>query len=221
MYIVISALSLPLLSQRCNINITTIAVTLMCTSLSQYCRYHCCPMSQRCARFRCHSAVLVFSVTALCTSFYNRCGIPPVSGTKVYSFLVLIVKICCLIVFTRYLFIRGLHDRDEVLRAREAVLEYLYTSRDDELLDSAHCWKDGILNCRTADTPLPFMEVRSVLTLRSGLVSHFLLKRSSTEKHLKQLQQQQTIYCALVTLITKHKYIKICKMEMSTSHLTC
>ena len=105
MHIVISALSLPLLSQRCNINITTIAVTLMCTSLSQYCRYHCCPMSQRCARFRCHSAVLVFSVTALCISFYNRCGIPPVSGTKVYSFLVLIVKICCLIVFTRYLFI--------------------------------------------------------------------------------------------------------------------
>ena len=43
-----------------------IAVTLMCTSLSQHCHYHCC-----------HSAVLVFAATALCTSVSNRCGIPP------------------------------------------------------------------------------------------------------------------------------------------------
>ena len=41
-----------------------IAVTLMCTSLSQHCHYHYC-----------HNAVLVFAVTALCTSVFGRCGI--------------------------------------------------------------------------------------------------------------------------------------------------
>ena len=70
-----------------------IAVTLMCTSLSQHCHYHCCPsavtvtivtlllspsLSQHCARFCCRSAVLVFTVTTLCTSVSNRCGILPV-----------------------------------------------------------------------------------------------------------------------------------------------
>ena len=46
MYIVISVLSLPLLSQHC-------------------------------ACFRCHSAVLVCAVTMLCTSASDRCGSPP------------------------------------------------------------------------------------------------------------------------------------------------
>ena len=44
-----------------------IAVALMCTSLSQHCHYHCC-----------RNAVLVFAVTALCTSVSNCCGIPSV-----------------------------------------------------------------------------------------------------------------------------------------------
>ena len=35
-------------------------------------------LSQRCARFPCHSAVLDFVVTALCTSMSYCCGIPPV-----------------------------------------------------------------------------------------------------------------------------------------------
>ena len=39
----------------------------MCTSLSQYCHYHCC-----------HNAVLTFTVTMLCTSVSNLCDIPPV-----------------------------------------------------------------------------------------------------------------------------------------------
>ena len=48
MHIVISALSLPLRAQRChsqccNITISTIAVTPMCTLSSQHCHYHCWP----------------------------------------------------------------------------------------------------------------------------------------------------------------------------------
>ena len=42
-----------------------IDVTLMCTSLVQHCHCHCC-----------HKAVLVFAVTALCTSVPGRCVIP-------------------------------------------------------------------------------------------------------------------------------------------------
>ena len=47
-----------------------IAVTLMCTSLSQHCHYHCS-----------HSAVPVFAVTALCTSVCDCYGIYPVYYT--------------------------------------------------------------------------------------------------------------------------------------------
>ena len=68
-----------------------IAVTLMCTALWQQFKWQCWDndvfaatalslfsLSQRCACFRCHSAVLVFAVTALCTSVSNRGRIPPV-----------------------------------------------------------------------------------------------------------------------------------------------
>ena len=60
-----------------------IVVTLVCTSLSQHCHCHCChnavtcsfSLPQRCARFRCYSAVLVFAVTALCSfSLLQRCA---------------------------------------------------------------------------------------------------------------------------------------------------
>ena len=39
--------------------VVAIAVTLMCTSLSQHCHYHCC-----------HNAVLIFAATALCSVFF-------------------------------------------------------------------------------------------------------------------------------------------------------
>ena len=41
-----------------------IAVTLMCTLLSQRCYYHCC-----------HNAVLVLAVTVLSTSVSNHCTV--------------------------------------------------------------------------------------------------------------------------------------------------
>ena len=57
-----------------------IAVKHLCTPLSQHCHYYYCPntntvsgvmllsapsLSQRCARFLCHSAVLLFAITTL------------------------------------------------------------------------------------------------------------------------------------------------------------
>ena len=39
-----------------------IAVTLMCTSVSQHCHYQCC-----------HNAVLVFAATALCSFSLSQC----------------------------------------------------------------------------------------------------------------------------------------------------
>ena len=42
--------------------LVAIAVTLMCTSLFQHCHYHCC-----------HTAVLVFAATALCSFLLLQC----------------------------------------------------------------------------------------------------------------------------------------------------
>ena len=50
-----------------------IAVTLMCTSLSQHRQYHCC-----------NNAVLVFAATALCTSLSDCCRILPVYTGRVF-----------------------------------------------------------------------------------------------------------------------------------------
>ena len=94
--LVISAQSLPLLSQRCarfrchNAVLVFAVTTLYSFSLSQRCaRFRChsavlvfavttlysFSLSQRCTRFRCHNAVLVFAVTTLCSfSLSQRCA---------------------------------------------------------------------------------------------------------------------------------------------------
>ena len=59
-----------------------IDVTLMSLSL----------LSQRCARFCCHSVVLVFAVPALCTSVSsNRCGISPVYTMTMIRIIIMIM----------------------------------------------------------------------------------------------------------------------------------
>ena len=88
----------PSLSHQCAhrylSTVTSTVVTTLCLfSLPQRCaRFRChsavlvfavttlCSfwLSQRCARFRCHNAVLVFAATTLCTLISNRCWIPPV-----------------------------------------------------------------------------------------------------------------------------------------------
>ena len=60
-----------------------IDVTLKSTSLSQHFLYNCCPsavtlllapsLSQRCACFRCHNAVLVSAATTLCSFTLPHC----------------------------------------------------------------------------------------------------------------------------------------------------
>ena len=70
MHFVISALSLPPLSQRCahfrcHNAVPIFAVTTLCPFL----------LSQRCAHFRCHNAVPIFAVTTLCSfSLSQRCA---------------------------------------------------------------------------------------------------------------------------------------------------
>ncbi|KAK3098393.1 hypothetical protein FSP39_019089 [Pinctada imbricata] len=55
-----------------------------------------------------------------------------------------------------YLFIRGLHDREEVLNARRAVLQYVDTNATIRLLSA----DTGHLDARCGGGCIPFMEVR-------------------------------------------------------------
>ena len=59
---------------------------------------------------------------------------------------------------TRYLFLRGFHDREEVLQARLAVLKYVQESGDGKL-DENHPWQEGVLDERCGRGCIPFMEV--------------------------------------------------------------
>ena len=61
--------------------------------------------------------------------------------------------------FQSYLFLRGLHDRNEVLEARREVLDYI-SSTGPEKLDNV---TDGILNHQCTIGCVPFMEVSSVM----------------------------------------------------------
>lgn len=65
-----------------------------------------------------------------------------------------------MLVSYRYLFVRGLHDREEVLHARLSVLDYMRQCGED-ILDTRHQWQDGVLNPRCQAGCVPFMEVLS------------------------------------------------------------
>ncbi|OPL20255.1 hypothetical protein AM593_05860, partial [Mytilus galloprovincialis] len=54
-----------------------------------------------------------------------------------------------------YLFIRGLHDRQEVLNARQTVLEYVKEQGNGKLVDP---WPEGVLEARCGQGCIPFME---------------------------------------------------------------
>ncbi|ESO94632.1 hypothetical protein LOTGIDRAFT_175404 [Lottia gigantea] len=56
-----------------------------------------------------------------------------------------------------YLFIRGLHDRQEVLNARLEVLKYLKNQQND-IIDSSHPTEAGVLQSGCGVGCLPFME---------------------------------------------------------------
>ncbi|XP_065830748.1 uncharacterized protein [Oscarella lobularis] len=62
-----------------------------------------------------------------------------------------------------YLFIRGLHDRQDVLEARRAVLDYI-RSCGDEKLDPAYKWEEGVLDSRCGRGCVPFMEGKNRIT---------------------------------------------------------
>ena len=60
--------------------------------------------------------------------------------------------------FHRYLYIKGLHDREEVLAARLAVLDYILNTGQGKL-DLEKAWEAGVLDVRCGRGCLPFMEV--------------------------------------------------------------
>lgn len=63
------------------------------------------------------------------------------------------------IISGRYLYIRGLHDRAEVLEGRLKVLQYIMSEGEDKL-DLKKSWEEGVLDLRCGGGCLPFMEVR-------------------------------------------------------------
>ncbi len=65
-----------------------------------------------------------------------------------------------ILLLSRYLFIRGLHDREEVLAARLAVLEYIQSTGPGKLQEGMPL-QDGILDSRCGRGCIPFMEVQS------------------------------------------------------------
>lgn len=55
---------------------------------------------------------------------------------------------------------KGLHDRDEVLQARLAVLQHILAEGDNKL-DLKQNWEKGVLDLRCGGGCLPYMEVRA------------------------------------------------------------
>lgn len=80
--------------------------------------------------------------------------------------------------FHSYLFIRGLHDRDEVLAARLAVLRYIQDSGEGKL-KVGHPWEDGLLNQRCGVGCVPFMEASGGAAPAPELVLFVFVKCNS------------------------------------------
>ena len=59
----------------------------------------------------------------------------------------------------RYLYIRGLHNREEVLQGRLAVLEFIMSEGEGKI-DLKEQWEKGVLDLRCGGGCLPYMEVR-------------------------------------------------------------
>ena len=64
--------------------------------------------------------------------------------------------------FHRYLYIKGLHDREEVLAARLKVLDYILNTGQGKL-DLEKAWEAGVLDVRCGRGCLPFMEVLVIM----------------------------------------------------------
>eukprot|EP00118_Oscarella_pearsei_P029102 m.3663 g.3663 ORF g.3663 m.3663 type:complete len:318 (+) comp9672_c0_seq1:42-995(+) len=62
-----------------------------------------------------------------------------------------------------YLLIRGLHNRQEVLDARLAVLDHIRSCGEDKL-DPSYRWEEGVLDSRCGRGCVPFMEGRNSIT---------------------------------------------------------
>ena len=63
---------------------------------------------------------------------------------------------------------KGLHDRDEVLNARLAVLDYILNTGQGKL-DLEKAWQEGVLDVRCGRGCLPYMEVRGTYIAWWGL----------------------------------------------------
>ena len=68
------------------------------------------------------------------------------------------IYINCWYFFHSYLYIKDLHDRNDVFAAREAVLDFIAKSGSQKL-DPDYSVKDGILHQRCGLGCIPFMEV--------------------------------------------------------------
>lgn len=72
-----------------------------------------------------------------------------------------------------YLFIQGLHDRDEVLQARLAVLRHISETGSDRL-DPRHRVEEGVLHARCGLGCIPFMEVLITIDVMIDTYLEFL-----------------------------------------------
>jgi hypothetical protein len=66
--------------------------------------------------------------------------------------------------------VKGLHDRNEVLEARLAVLQHILANGEDKL-DLTENWEKGVLDLRCGGGCLPYMEVRDDCIIRRPLIS--------------------------------------------------
>ena len=72
---------------------------------------------------------------------------------------VVIFQLTCSFSYHSYLFIRGLHDREDVLSARLAVLKHIDKVKSGALDISSHKLHEGVLESRCGAGCVPFMEV--------------------------------------------------------------
>lgn len=62
-----------------------------------------------------------------------------------------------------YLYVKGLHDRNQVLEARLAVLQHILSEGEGKL-DLKKNWEEGVLDLRCGGGCLPYMEGRNDIT---------------------------------------------------------
>ncbi|XP_060082056.1 uncharacterized protein LOC132561347 [Ylistrum balloti] len=87
-----------------------------------------------------------------------------------------------------YLFLRGFHDREEVLQAREAVIRYVASGGNGKIMEPA---TKGVLDSRCGIGCIPFMEGRNDITHTEEVIR--VLEGPRPKKFFKELFGSESI----------------------------